>query len=838
MKNYLTNYTIPKEKINYEDALKESKKYFNGGDLEAEVFLNKYALQDSDGNLYEKTPDDMHRRLAKQFSRIEEKYPNPRSEEEIYQSLKGFKYIIPQGSPMAAIGNPFQLMSLSNCFFIKNDSDSYGGIMRTDEQLTHLMKRRAGVGTDISHLRPEGTSVKNAAKTSTGAVSFMERYSNTTREIAQSGRRGACLLSLNGLHPDVQKFIDIKMDETKVTGANISIKMPDELMEAIRRGDTKFTLRFPTDVPIEEAKYTKEVNPQDIWNKLIFNAWSRAEPGCLFWDTVTRESLPDCYTDLGFKTEGTNPCGEITLASHDSCRLTLLNLYSYVVNPFKSDAYFDFDKFKEMTILAQRLMDDIVDLELEHISAIIEKIKADPEPDEIKWVELKLWKDIKDKAIRGRRTGLGITAMGDMLAAMGLRYGTDEANAFAEKVMRFKKHAEYESSMLMAQERGTFPIWGPVREEGNPFLKRVASEDESLYKKLQAHGRRNIAISTIAPAGTVSLMTQTSSGIENVFSIVYYRNRKINPGDKTARVDFVDKVGDSWQEYPVFHPTFLTYLEVNGISREDAVNLSKEEINEWIKKSPYYKATSNDTDWVKKVEMQGMAQKHIDHSISVTTNLPENIPVDTVKDVYMKAWEVGCKGVTIYRDGSRSGVLNTKSNKDSQNKIIHNNAPKRPKYLPADVYHVTAKGSRWTVVVGLLEDFPYEVFAVSGEFGNHKETGVIKKVKRGVYDLLNKDEEIWKENFTENNTDEEASLTRLISTALRHGAKIDFIVEQLNKSEGTIVSFSKAVARTLKKYVNGNLSYTDNFECGCDDPELQHSEGCITCLKCGKSKCT
>lgn len=1316
-KTYLTQYSIPTNPISYENALAQSTAYFGGGGLEAEVFLNKYALRTDNNTLYEATPDDMHKRLAKQFHRIELKYPNPRSYEEIFNSLKDFKYLIPQGSPMSGIGNPFQLMSVSNClqgdtkiltrdgfipiknlvnkeaeimttggkwvmapfysygkqkliklslkkgktakkvlyatadhdwfvfykgakpkkvktkdleigkkllhqygkswrsfrispfgaahgiaygdgntvknpnssnsinlcgnsrslgkyfintpvssdeslceggsdyysgipnhyrelpnirenksylygwlagyfaadghldergsaminsakrsdlefvqdvcgvlglgcseisqqtvisnltnkehtvykvfiskqhltsafflldehkanykkeghhpskwvidsieetdlieevfcaevpethafviegnilsgncFVVGNTSDSYSGIMQADEQLVQLMKRRGGVGTDISHLRPSSSSVNNAARSSTGAVSFMSRYSNTTREVAQQNRRGALMLSISGLHPDVEDFIDIKMDETKVTGANISIRQSDEFMKALEREDKEFTLRFPVDASPEKATYTKIVNPKNIWDKMIKNAWSRAEPGCLFWDTVIRESVSDCYEDLGFKTISTNPCfsgksliavgdgrdtvtikqlaeegkdvlvysvnpqtgkvetkwgrnpritgynkklirvhfdddsyldvtekhkfplktgkkkeakdlitgdslfsfrlennydthkdarevkkleklegvhtvynitvednhtvglitnsrpnkqgnvimdgvfasncGEIPLPIGDACRLLALNLYSFVKNPFTSSCSFDWTSFKEQVILGQRLMDDLVDLELEHVDAIIAKIQDDPEPPDIKRVELELWERVRKMGEKGRRTGFGITALGDMLAALNIQYGSEEANNFAEKVIRYKKHCEYESSVILAEERGTFPIWEHAKEKNNPFLLRLKQEAPELYDRMSKSGRRNIALSTIAPTGTVSMLAQTSSGIENVFSIVYFRSKKINPNDRIGRVDFVDATGDSWQEYPVFHPHFKTFLRVKGLSDDEIFNLTKEEVDEWFKKSPYYKATANDVDWVNKVEMQGRIQKHIDHSISVTVNLPKEATIETVDKVYKTAWKSGCKGITIYRDGSRTGVLNTSSKKESNDKIVHNNAPKRPKKLPCDIYHVTAVGEPWTVIVSLLGEDPYEVFALNGFIAKHKHKGELIRVKSGYYTLIDDDQKEY-EDITSNNTGEEASWTRIISTGLRHGAKIEFIVEQLNKSEGSIVSFSKAIARTLKKYVKDEeraieqnpLNCPNNGE-GC---EIIFSEGCLSCKTCGTSKCT
>lgn len=967
--------------IEYGDALNQAIEYFGGLKMEAQIFLDKYALKDNEDNLYEATPDHMHSRIAKEINRIENKYSNPRSYEEILDSITDFKYNIPQGSPMAGIGNPFQIISLSNCFVIHNTSDSYGGIMRIDEQLTHLMKRRGGVGTDISHLRPESSPVKNSARTSTGAVSFMERYSNTTREVAQSGRRGALMITISGLHPDVEQFIDIKMDETKVTGANISIRQYDEFLEAVDRGDTEFTLRFPTNKPVEEAKVTKVVNPQEVWDKIVNNAWERAEPGLLFWDTIINNSLPDCYADLGFKTVSTNPCfrgdmkilttngyepfknlsdgestfinhkgegvkgsvwsngykdvfemslsvgdnifctedhifmntqgdektareivgdrimpyyehkakspsdlpltkaplvrslnfvgkeevfdfnlqdnthwgivegvvahncGEITLCDGDSCRLMALNLYSFVVNPFTEDSYFDWDKFEEQVILGQRMMDDIVDLEIEAVDRIINKIKNDPEPEEIKWVEIKLWEKIIKKAKEGRRTGNGITAMGDMLASLGYIYGSEDSTDFAEKVMMKKKHHEYSSSITLGKERGTFPIYDRQRELNNPFLLRIKEDNPELYIRLQKSGRRNIALSTIAPTGSSSLLAQTTSGIENLFSPFYFRSKKVNPNDSNVRIDYTDEVGDSWQEYPVFHPTFKTFLRINGLSDEQIIALTQEEANVWVEKSPYHGATAKDVNWVNKVKMQGRIQKHIDHSISVTVNLPEDIKRETVKNVYMEAWKSGCKGITVYRDNSRTGVLNTRSKKDGEDTIIHNDAPKRPKSLSCDVYHTTTKGERWTVFVGKLKDAPYEVFAVKGEYGHHKGTGTIEKIKSGTYNFVNGD---ITENITQYNSDEESALTRVISTALRHGAQIKFVVEQLNKSEGSIISFGKAIARQLKKYVGDTHVDVDKIAkaspLSCIDEEgechIEYTEGCLVCRTHGTSKCT
>lgn len=641
------------KKYNREDVLKETIKYFNGDTLAAEVWVNKYALKDSDGNLFELTPNDTHKRMAKEFARIEKNYPNELSEDVIYDLMKNFKYIIPQGSPMAGIGNNFQYVSLSNCFVIgnDNDSDSYGGILKLDQELVQLMKRRAGVGLDLSFVRPKGSSVKNSALTSTGVVPFMERFSNSTREVAQDGRRGALMESISINHPDSESFIDAKMDEKKVTGANVSVRISDSFMKAALN-NKNFIQKYPIDS--NEPKFTKEIDANLLWKKITHNAWKRAEPGILFWDTIINESIPDCYADLGFKTISTNPCGEVTLCASDSCRLLILNLYSYVENPFTKETNFNFNLFKEHVRIAQRLMDDLIDLELEKIDKIINKINNDPEDEEIKRVELNLWKNIKDKCIKGRRTGLGITAEGDMLAALGLRYGTDEATDFSIKVHKQLKLSAYVSSIEMAKERGSFKLYDAKREENNPFIKRIKNENSEIYQDMIKYGRRNIALLTIAPTGSMSILSQTSSGIEPVFMVFYKRRRKINPNDKNTRVDFVDSIGDSWQEYPVFHHKFITYLEINGYNIEEVINMNKEEIEKIVKKSPYYKATANDVDWVKKVEMQGKIQKHVDHSISVTVNLPENVSEELVSKVYETGWSSGCfkEGNHVYvKDG-------------------------------------------------------------------------------------------------------------------------------------------------------------------------------------------
>lgn len=839
--------TISKEKIEAktlkaylrEDVLKASTEYFGGDSMAADVWINKYALKDSYGNVYELTPDAMHRRIAKEFARIELNYPNPISEENIYNLLKNFKKIIPQGSPMAGIGNDFQIASLSNCFVIGNefDYDSYGGILKLDQELVQLMKRRAGVGIDLSFIRPSGSPVKNSALTSTGVVPYMERYSNSTREVAQDGRRGALMESISIIHPDAESFIDAKLDETKVTGANISIRMSDSFMESVFE-NKPFTSFYPTES--KNPSFKKEVDSKKIWDKIVHNAWDKAEPGILFWDTIIKESIPDCYADLGYKTISTNPCGEIPLCFNDSCRLLAINLYGYVLNPFTKKAKFDFESFINDVIVAQRLMDDLIDLELEKIDKILLKIESDPEPDYIKSTEKNLWLNIKEKCLNGRRTGLGITAEGDVLAALNIRYGTDEANDFSEDLHRILKLNAYKSSTIMAKERGAFPIYDSEREKKNPFINRIKKEDASLYNEMVKYGRRNISLLTIAPTGTVSLMAQTTSGIEPAFLISYMRRIKINPNDensKNKRVDFVDKVGDSWQNYPVFHHKFKEYLKINGYDLNEVENMSQDQINNLIEKSPYYKATANDVDWIKKVEMQGRVQKHVDHSISVTVNLPKDISEEMVSKVYETGWRSGCKGITIYRDSSRSGVLISNDTK-KENKIIPNNAPKRPKTLPCDIYHVTANGEQYIVIVGILEGDPYEVFAFkpkSIHIPVRIKTGQLTKAKQGVYNL-ECDGFVIDDLGSHFDADEHEVITRCVSGLLRHGMGLKYLVDTLNKSEGTIVSFGKSIARTLKRYLPDNEKSSE--ECpSCGQKSLVFQEGCLRCTNCGNSKC-
>ena len=701
----------------YEEAVEASTAYFNGDGMAATVWANKYALKDSDGNLYERTPDDMHRRIAKEIARIETKYTNPMTEDEVFDVIKKFKYILPQGSPMAGIGNHLQVGSLSNCFVIGNDgtSDSYGGIMKIDQEQVQLMKRRGGVGHDLSGIRPKGSPVKNSALTSTGVVPFMERYSNSTREVAQDGRRGALMLSISVKHPDSESFIDAKMDSTKVTGANVSVKLTDDFMQAVI-DDTDFVQQYP--INAEKPKYTKTIRARELYDKIVHNAWQSAEPGILFWDTVIKESVPDSYADLGFETVSTNPCGEIPLCPYDSCRLLAINLYGYVENPFTPEAKFNARLFRQHVHIAQRMMDDIIDLEQEKIDKIIAKIEADPESEELKLVEKNLWKNIRNKTEQGRRTGIGITAEGDMLAALGMRYGSEEAIEFSVEVHKLLAIEAYKSSVNLAKERGAFPIYNYEREKNNPFIKRLYENSPGLEEDMKKYGRRNIALLTIAPTGTTSMMSQTTSGIEPVFMVAYARNRKVNPNDKSANVSFVDEVGDSWETYNVFHHNFVTWLKVNGYDPEAVKTMSNEELQKIVEKSPYYKATANDVDWVAKVHMQGAVQKWVDHSISVTVNVPENVDEELIGKIYTEAWKSGCKGMTVYRDGSRSGVLVSKEGKkeeEEENSFKETKAPKRPERLEADVVRFNNNKEKWIAIVGIYQGRPYEIFTGKSE---------------------------------------------------------------------------------------------------------------------------
>ena len=710
---YSTKIIVEKQTYSYDEAYEATLKYFNGDELAARVWVNKYAVKDSFGHIYEKTPTDMHWRIANEVARIEAKYPNALSPQELFDLMDHFKYIIPQGSPMTGIGNDFQVASLSNCFVIGLDgpADSYGAIIRIDEEQVQLMKRRGGVGHDLSHIRPKGSPVKNSALTSTGLVPFMERYSNSTREVAQDGRRGALMLTVSIKHPDSEAFIDAKMTEGKVTGANVSVRLDDEFMKAAIE-ERPYMQQYPTDS--NHPMVSKEINANALWKKIVHNAWKSAEPGVLFWDTIIRESVPDCYADLGFRTISTNPCGEIPLCPYDSCRLLAINLYSYVINPFTPEACFDFDLFKKHVALAQRIMDDIIDLELEKIERILEKIDADPESEEIKGTERHLWKKIYHKSGLGRRTGVGITAEGDMLAAMGLRYGTEEATEFSEKVHKTVAIEAYRSSVNMAKERGAFQIYDTEREKNNPFINRIKEADPELYEEMAKYGRRNIACLTIAPTGTTSLMTQTTSGIEPVFMPVYKRRRKVNPNDANVHIDFVDETGDAFEEYVVFHHKFQTWMKTNGYNPDK--RYTQDEIDELVKKSPYYKATSNDVDWLMKVKMQGRIQKWVDHSISVTINLPNNVDEDLVNRLYVEAWRSGCKGCTVYRDGSRAGVLIAaqKDNNKKEEEECRCKPPQvvevRPKVLEADVVRFQNNKEKWVAFVGLLNGHPYEIF--------------------------------------------------------------------------------------------------------------------------------
>lgn len=831
-----------------EEAYQSSLAYFKGDDLAAQVWINKYALKDSSGNIYELNPDDMHRRIAKEISRIEQKYPNPLSEKEVFDLIKNFKYIVPQGSPMAGIGNPYQIASLSNCFVIGNEgaSDSYGAIMKIDQEQVQLMKRRGGVGHDLSHIRPKGSAVKNSALTSTGLVPFMERYSNSTREVAQDGRRGALMLSVSINHPDAEDFIDAKMEQGKVTGANVSVRIDDEFMKAVENNKT-YTQKFP--IHSLDPRFSKEIEANKLWSKIVHNAWQSAEPGILFWDTIINESVPDCYADLGYKTVSTNPCGEIPLCPYDSCRLLAINLFSYVEEPFTKKATFNFSLFKKHITAAQRIMDDIIDLELEKVDGILAKIKADPELDETKEVEIRLWEKIKEKAINGRRTGIGITAEGDMLAALGLRYGSEEANKFSIEVHKTIALEAYRASVYAAKERGAFEIFDAEREKENPFILRLKEADEKLYYEMLEYGRRNIALLTIAPTGTTSLMTQTSSGIEPVFLPVYKRRRKVNPNDKNAKVAFVDEVGDSWEEYVVFHLRFKQWMEANGIETEK--KYSQEELDKIVKKSPYYKATSNDVDWLSKVRLQGAVQKWVDHSISVTINLPNDVPEELVGKLYLEAWKVGCKGVTVYRDGSRSGVLI--SNEPESEETLTYFPTKRPHVLEADVVRFQNNKEKWIAFMGLVDDQPYEIFTglADDEDGilipRWVEDGLIIKNRNedgtSRYDFQYKNKRGYKttiEGLSHKFNPEFWNYAKLISSTLRHGMPIEKVVDLINslQLEGeSINTWKNGVARALKRFVeDGTMAKGQKCD-NCKSTNLIYQEGCLTCTDCGSSKC-
>lgn len=844
---------MAQQKYSFDEAFEASLKYFNGDELAARVWAGKYALKDSFGNIYELTPDDMHHRIAREIARIENKYPNPLSEEEIFNVLKNFRYIVPQGSPMAGIGNNFQVGSLSNCFVIGLDGqpDSYGGIIRIDEEQVQLMKRRGGVGHDLSHIRPKGCPVKNSALTSTGLVPFMERYSNSTREVAQDGRRGALMMTVSIKHPDSESFIDAKMEEGKVTGANVSVRIDDAFMKAATE-NTPYHQQFPvkSDAPI----VSKEIDATKLWKKIVHNAWKSAEPGVLFWDTISREAIPDCYSDLGFETISTNPCGEIPLCPYDSCRLVAINLFSYVKNPFTDSAEFDFELFRKHLRIAQRIMDDIIDLEMEKIENIIEKIKNDPETPEVRQSELHLWEKIRDKTLLGRRTGCGTTGEGDMLASLGLRYGTSEATQFSTEVHKQLALAYYRASVDTAAERGAFPIYDAEREKNNPFILRLKEADPELYQRMVRHGRRNIACLTIAPTGTTSLMTQTTSGIEPVFLPVYKRRRKVNPNDENVTIDFIDDVGDAFEEYIVYHHKFLDWMRSRGI--EPKKNMSAEELDELVKISPYYKATSNDVDWLEKVRMQGAVQKWVDHSISVTINLPADVSEELVGELYVEAWKAGCKGCTVYRDGSRNNVL------ESVKKKHHNNGPlilppehvaKRPNELEADVVRFQNNKEKWIAFVGLVDGRPYEIFTglADDEDGlfcpkSVSHGKIIKAVddagrKRYDFQFINKrGHKTTIEGLSDKFNPEFWNYAKLISGVLRYGMPIDQVlklVSGLELDSTSINTWKNGVERALKKYIPNGMSATGEKCPNCGAETLVYQEGCLICTTCGTSKC-
>jgi ribonucleoside-diphosphate reductase alpha chain len=839
----------------FDEAFKASLDYFTGDELAAKVWVNKYALKDAFGNIYEESPVDMHHRLASEIARVEKKYPNPLSEQELFDLFDHFRYIVPQGSPMTGIGNDFQIASLSNCFVIGLDgeADSYGAIIRIDEEQVQLMKRRGGVGHDLSHIRPKGSPVKNSALTSTGLVPFMERYSNSTREVAQDGRRGALMLSVSIKHPDSESFIDAKMTEGKVTGANVSVKIDDDFMNSVVSG-TSYKQQYPTDS--NEPTTVKEIDAAALWKKIIHNAWKSAEPGVLFWDTILRESVPDSYADLGFRTVSTNPCGEIPLCPYDSCRLLAINLYSYVVNPFTKDAYFDFDLFKKHVALAQRIMDDIIDLESEKIEKILEKIDSDPESMEVKETERHLWEKIQKKTLQGRRTGVGITAEGDMIAALGLRYGTDEATECAEEIQKTLALEAYRSSVMMAKERGAFEIYDSKREDKNPFINRLREADPGLYEDMLKYGRRNIACLTIAPTGTTSLMTQTTSGIEPVFLPVYRRRRKVNPNDAETRVDFVDETGDAFEEYVVFHHKFVTWMQANGYSV--IKKYTQEEIDELVAKSPYYKATSNDVDWLQKVRMQGRIQKWVDHSISVTINLPSDASEELVDSLYVEAWKCGCKGCTVYRDGSRSGVLlSTEKKKEKKDDCNCMQPPvivsTRPRELEADVVKFQNNREKWIAFVGLLNGRPYEIF--TGLADDDEGIMLPKNVSKGTiiksydedgkkhYDFQFKNKRGYKmtiEGLDGKFDPEFWNYAKLISGVLRYGMPIDQVIKLVQGMElnnESINTWKNGVERALKKYLPNGTEVKGQVCPNCGLETLIYQEGCLICTNCGASKC-
>lgn len=854
--------SVEQKIFSYDEAFNASLEYFKGDELAARVWVNKYAMKDSFGNIFERSPEDMHHRIANELFRIESKYPNPVSKDEIFSMLDHFRYIVPAGSPMTGIGNTHQIASLSNCFVIgiEGDSDSYGAILKLDEEQVQLMKRRGGVGHDLSGIRPKGSPVKNSALTSTGIVPFMERYSNSTREVAQDGRRGALMLSISVRHPEAEDFVDAKMVEGKITGANVSVKIDDEFMRCATE-ERPYHQQFPIDA--DKPLFEKDIDAAALWKKIVHNAWRSAEPGILFWDTIQRESIPDCYADLGFKTVSTNPCGEIPLCPYDSCRLLAINLYAYVKNPFTSEATFDFELFKRHVQLAQRFMDDIIDLEQEKIDRIIEKVKNDPQNDEVKFTEYHLWEKIKEKTAMGRRTGVGITAEGDMLAALGLRYGTQEATDMAIEVQRTLALSAYRSSTIMARERGAFKVYDAEREKNNPFILRIKEADPQLYADMVTYGRRNIACLTIAPTGTTSLMTQTTSGIEPVFMPVYKRRRKVNPNDPEVHVDYIDETGDAFEEYIVYHHKFLTWMQVNGFDTNK--KYSQEEIENLVAQSPYHKATANDVDWLMKVKMQGAIQKWVDHSISVTVNLPNSVDEDLVNRLYVEAWRSGCKGCTIYRDGSRSGVLvstqKTEKKKKEADAAAENNAAKqlpvlterRPEVLECDVVRFQNNKEKWVAFVGLLDGHPYEIFTGLQD----DEEGIVlpKTVTKGRiikticpdgtkrYDFQFENKRGYKmtvEGLSEKFNKEYWNYAKLISGVLRYRMPIENVIKLVNSLQlesENINTWKVGVSRALKKYVTDGTEAQGQKCPNCGHESLVYQEGCLICKHCGASRC-
>jgi ribonucleoside-diphosphate reductase alpha chain len=846
---------LNREPISYGEAMNQSMDYFDGGSMEASNFLNKYALREGEEKVYEYTPDHMHKRLAGEFHRVEKKYPNETSEEKLYELMKDFEGPVPQGSVMSACGNPFQVMSLSNCFVVREtDADSYGNILKTDQELAQIMKRRGGVGTDLSHLRPRGTKVQNAARTSTGAASFAHRYSDTTREVAQNNRRGALMLTIDCRHPDVEEFVNLKaQDETAVTGANISVKVRDEFMEAVE-AEEEYTLRWPVECDPEEADVTKKIDAKELFQNIVKNNYGPGdipggEPGTIWIDQIHRESPANQYP--GMKEISTNPCGEVPLPDGDACRLLAINLFAYVENPFEEDAYFDFERFAEEVRYSQRMMDDIVDLEIEAVDRILQKVKDDPEEEVVKGIEKHLWKRIKEQAINWRRTGLGTTALGDTLAALGYRYASDESFEVVDEIYRTLKLSAYRESVELAKERGAFPSWDEsVESEENPFLWRIKQEDPELFEDMMKHGRRNVAILTNAPTGTVSTLCQTTSGIENMYAPSFFRKRKINH-DEDVEPDYVDETGDEWIEFPVFKEKFKLWMEKNGYDTDNVEQYSPEDVDRMKKESPYDGATVEDVDWRKKVELQGVIQRHIDHSISVTTNLPEDVPMDVVEDVYMRSWKSGCKGCTIFRDGSRDSVLSNESVKDQDGKISHTDAPERPEVLDCKIHQIRYRGDNWKILVGFLEEDPYEVFAIKtgGDTGvnirfvNSEnegfEQGKIRKHGGGVYDLEAKDGKVVIEDINSYAPDDEVrGMTRMLSLSLRHGTPIRYVIEQLEKADGSIVSFTRSVLQALRQYMPDGEEATNGETCiECGSENVIYVEGCLKCQDCGSGKC-